>query len=349
MRVFVYEYLSSGALGDSSSAASLRAEGWAMLAAVLEDFGRCRSVEISTLIDAQFGAAFERVCPHITPHFAQPGVEEQAFRALAADADCSLIIAPEFDEILAQRCRWVEEAGGPLLGPSSSAVRLTGDKRLLYRHWVDRLVPTPYVVDPPDEYSPITIPTPCVCKPRWGAGSQATFLLRNSDDLLGMLPRLREERWSGEAILQAYAPGLPVSVAFLAGPGRLLALPATEQRLSTDGRFRYLGGRLPLAPDLNQRARRLAERAVRSIEGLHGCFGVDLVLGEASDGSADVAIEINPRLTTSYVGLRRLARFNLAEALLAVAAGSPPPSWDWGSGPIVFQADGTVQSSISPG
>ena len=34
--------------------------------------------------------------------------------------------------------------------------------------------------------------------------------------------------------------------------------------------------------------------------------------------SGDRVIEINPRLTTSYVGLRALARFNLAEALLAV-------------------------------
>jgi predicted ATP-grasp superfamily ATP-dependent carboligase len=349
MRVFVYEYLSSGALGDTVAAASLRAEGWAMLAAILEDFGGCHGVEMCTLIDARLGAAVERVCPHITLHFARPGAEEQMFRSLAAEVDFSLVIAPEFDDILAQRCGWVEEVGGHLLGPSASAVRLTGDKRMMYRNWVDRQVPTPYVVDPPDEYSPVAILTPCVCKPRCGAGSQATFLLRNSDDLIEMLASLQSEGRSGETILQAHAPGLPVSAAFLAGAGRLLALPATEQHLSSDGRFRYLGGRLPLEHCLDQRARRLAERAVRAVEGLHGYFGVDLVLGEAIDGSADVAIEINPRLTTSYVGLRRLARFNLAEALLAIAAGSPPPSWNWRSEPIVFRADGTVQSVISPG
>ena len=349
MRVFVYECVSSGALGDEAASESLRAEGWAMLAAVLEDFGRCPGVQTSTLISARVGSAVKRLVPHIRPHFTLPGAEERTFRALAANADFSLIIAPEFDDLLAQRCRWVEEEGCPLLGPSSSAVRLTGDKRMLYRHWVDRQVPTPYVLDPPDEYSPVAVPTPCVCKPRWGAGSQATFLLRNSVDLIAILSYLRTDGWSGETILQTYAPGLPVSVAFLAGPGRLLALPATEQHLSSDGRFRYLGGRLPLARHLDKRARRLAERAVNTVEGLRGFFGVDLVLGEADDGSLDVALEINPRLTTSYVGLRRLARFNLAEALLAIATGSPPPIWDWGSEAILFRADGTVQSFISPG
>jgi predicted ATP-grasp superfamily ATP-dependent carboligase len=86
----------------------------------------------------------------------------------------------------------------------------------------------------------------------------------------------------------------------------------------------------------------LAERAVECVEGLHGWFGVDLILGDATDGNGDAAIEINPRLTTSYLGLRRLARFNLAEALLAAATGSPMPPWMWGNDSIVFEAVGTA-------
>jgi tyramine---L-glutamate ligase len=131
-------------------------------------------------------------------------------------------------------------------------------------------------------------------------------------------------------------------VAFLAGEGQRHGLPAVEQRLSTDGRFRYLGGRLPLPEPLDHRARQLAERAVHPVQGLHGWFGVDLVLGEASDGRNDMVIEINPRLTTSYVGLRRLARFNLAEALLAIATDSPLPCWRWRMEPVFFRADGQI-------
>ena len=143
-------------------------------------------------------------------------------------------------------------------------------------------------------------------------------------------------------IVQPFAPGRAVSVAFLTGPAGRVALPAAQQVLSDDGRFHYQGGRLPLPRDLNERAQRLAGRAVAAVEGLCGYVGVDLVLGAAADGSGDRVIEINPRLTTSYVGLRALARFNLAEALLAAASGAALPPLRWRPGPVLFQADGRV-------
>ena len=133
-------------------------------------------------------------------------------------------------------------------------------------------------------------------------------------------------------------PGEAASVAFLIGPGRRLALPPVSQRLTDDGRFHYRGGRLPLAADSAERATILAARAVDAVEGLRGYVGVDLVLGATAAG--DAVMEINPRMTTSYVGLRALSRFNLAGALLAVAEGRPPPAWDWGTEPVCFTADG---------
>jgi predicted ATP-grasp superfamily ATP-dependent carboligase len=66
-----------------------------------------------------------------------------------------------------------------------------------------------------------------------------------------------------------------------------------------------------------------------------------MVLGSCADGRDDWVIEINPRLTTSYVGLRHLARFNLAEALLAVTLGGALPSLEWHDGPVHFRADGS--------
>lgn len=307
MHLFVYEYLSSGVAGDACLSPSLRSEGWAMLSALREDLAQCPGIRVSTLLNCQ------------------PAVEEDAFRRLAA-ADWSLVIAPEFDGILAQRSRWVEEVGGRLLGSSPQAIDETADKLLLSRLWSSRGIATPL---PARTF-------PLVCKPRFGAGSQATFLVHNEEELARARHQAQEEGWGGELMLQQFVPGMAASVAFLCGGGKRISLPAVEQRLSREGRFRYQGGRLPLPDDLDRRARRLAERAVDCVEGLHGWFGVDLILGEAADGSGDVAIEINPRLTTSYLGLRRLARFNLAEALLALATGSALPPWEWGKDTIVF-------------
>jgi tyramine---L-glutamate ligase len=89
------------------------------------------------------------------------------------------------------------------------------------------------------------------------------------------------------------------------------------------------------------RAQSLALAACRSLPGAHGYLGVDLVLGEAASGEEDYVIEINPRLTTSYVGLRRLARENLAGAMLAACAGKPP-ALSWHSHALEFSAAGDV-------
>jgi predicted ATP-grasp superfamily ATP-dependent carboligase len=330
MHIFVYEYLSSGAAGGAA-ALSLQTEGWAMLSAMVEDLASCPGVQISTLLDSR------RTPPRhwpdrIVAQCVQPAAERDVFRDLAAAADWSLVIAPEFDGILAERSRWVEEVGGCLLGSSPKAIDETADKLLLSRVWAARGIPTPSLEA---SYS-------LVCKPRFGAGSQATFLVHNEEELAHARRLAHAEGWSGELMLQQYMPGLAVSAVFLGGEEKRYSLPAVEQRLSSDGRFHYLGGRLPLADHLDRRARHLAECAVECVEGLHGWFGVDLILGGAADGSGDAAIEINPRLTTSYLGLRRLACFNLAGALLAVATGAPLPPWVWGTDSIVFEAAGTI-------
>jgi predicted ATP-grasp superfamily ATP-dependent carboligase len=110
--------------------------------------------------------------------------------------------------------------------------------------------------------------------------------------------------------------------------------------LSDDGRFKYRGGELPIPHELARRAVVLSQRAVDCVPGLLGYVGVDIVLGETAEG--DRAIEINPRLTTSYVGLRTLADFNIAEAMIAVAEGSRLPSLRWKSGRIRFGPDRSV-------
>ena len=128
-----------------------------------------------------------------------------------------------------------------------------------------------------------------------------------------------------------------------------LALPAAAQDLSAEGRFQYRGGSLPLAPPLTLRAQHLARRAVEAVPGLRGYVGVDLLLGEAGDGSQDWAVEINPRLTTSYVGLRALAQTNLAELLLRLVLGEEVPKLSWRAATIHFEANGSVQRTDSGG
>jgi predicted ATP-grasp superfamily ATP-dependent carboligase len=339
MRVFIYEYTCARARGKA--APSLQTEGWAMLAAVHEDFARIPGVAPLTLLDADCPGPAGGQCLRL-----RRGEDEgDAFRALARAADFSLVIAPEFDDLLATRSQWVEDVGGRLLGCSPAAVRFTGDKLTLGNNLQARGVPTPLCQlwglgnpIPADGY-------PAVWKPRHGAGSQATFLVPDADALGPCAALAQAEGTEGAGLLQPFIEGRPVSVAFLLGPKNWLALPPAVQHLSTDGRFHYLGGMVPLPSPLAERASSLAFQAVSPIPGLRGYVGVDLVLGDAPDGGNDCVIEINPRLTTSYVGLRVLAEMNLAEALLAIVDGDIPFDLAWKPFQVLFGVDGQVSVS----
>jgi tyramine---L-glutamate ligase len=118
-------------------------------------------------------------------------------------------------------------------------------------------------------------------------------------------------------------------------------LAPCKQRISEDGRLRYLGGELPLAAGFAERAQQLASRALAAMPPAIGFVGVDLVLGREPDRSEDFVIDVNPRLTTSYVGLRAAARSNLAEAMLAVANGATQ-SIEYNDRPIEFDTSGNV-------
>jgi predicted ATP-grasp superfamily ATP-dependent carboligase len=87
-------------------------------------------------------------------------------------------------------------------------------------------------------------------------------------------------------------------------------LPAGEQVVECQsGRFRYLGGSLPAAGSVQEAAGEMLRKLAAAMPDFRGWLGVDFVC--EVDGEPRI-VEINPRLCTSYVGYRQLARFSLA-------------------------------------
>ena len=95
---------------------------------------------------------------------------------------------------------------------------------------------------------------------------------------------------------------------------RIVPLLVGEQHLSINDAMQWRGGAIPVDDDSGDRAMALAQRAVRTVPGLHGFVGVDLILGDAP--AHDRVVEINPRLTMSYPVLRELCEGSLAAATL---------------------------------
>jgi predicted ATP-grasp superfamily ATP-dependent carboligase len=348
--VFLFEHVTGGGyLGGEPPPGSLRSEGAAMAAALATDFAKnLLGVELPCdarlADDERFGrlASLQLAdpLPLVRIHKLHSRRELRAvFAFLAARCDHTLIIAPEFDGILLDWVRRAERLGARLLSPGSDFVQLAADKHAAAETLRAAGVAAPRgVVLAPGDRLPRDFPCPAVLKPRDGAGSWGVrFLAEHPGETI---PVMRPSR------LEEFIPGQPASVAVLYGTGgRRCFLPACAQRLSTDGRFAYLGGGHPLSPPLAERARQLVERAAAALPQSLGYVGFDLVLGEAADGSDDAIIEVNARLTTSYVGLRAACRQNLAAAMLALAdpAADSPPSLLFRKKPLEFDSVGNVR------
>lgn len=289
-------------------------EGGGMAAALAADFRDVPETEVVVLRDARLPDLILPDCQQVPIH--NPDEERQAIERFSRDSDRTVVIAPEMNNALTNRSRWVESAGGRLLSPSSEFVASAANKgttaQLLCRHGVPS--PMAKTIRTGDAL-PADFDYPAVLKPVDGAGSIGVQWIASAAD------PYETEALGTCARLERYCPGLAVGVAVLCGPSDRTPLPVCRQLLSDDGRFRYLGGEASLDDARSPRAQGLALAAIAGLPPALGYVGVDLVLGDATDGSDDVVIEVNPRLTTSYLGLRRLLSTNLAAAMLSVADG----------------------------
>jgi predicted ATP-grasp superfamily ATP-dependent carboligase len=192
---------------------------------------------------------------------------------------------------------------------------------------------------------------PLVLKPRFGAGSQDTFLIHNADQLHSAASWFTARTPTTEAIVQPWIAGRSLSVAAVfRSDGTLRELwPVGEQHLSDDGRFQYHGGHIPCPVhcDHVELLSALGARIAAAIPGLAGYIGIDFILPDGRDG-VPLIVDINPRLTTSYLGYRALTTSNLAGRILWPDREWPPIVWR--DEAVRFQADGrVVHSSASRG
>lgn len=349
--VFVYEFVTGGGMAGSDLPGSWASEGHAMRRALAEDFAAVPGVRVIQMLDSRFP---EEPGPWRTTRVTERD-EERTFFRLAAEADDTLILAPETELFLLDRTEAVERLGGRLISCGSAAIRLAGNKYETARLLASRGIPTPptfwrgeednladdlrlhFHVPGEPAPAPGMVPFPAVLKSNDGAGSIDTFLVHNFDDL--------PAEADGD-ILQPFVGGDPRSASFLVGvDGQAHLVGHGRQRMElVENRFVYRGGVMPCFPT---ECDRVIRSAVELLEGRRGWIGIDYLFNE-EDGTATV-LEINPRVTTSYVGLRHLLPPGLLAAAWLQALEDPaaPLARSLASQvaqapPIRFDTDGTI-------
>jgi len=233
--------------------------------------------------------------------------------AAAADCDSALIVAPESDGLLAQGVAMLRAGGIDVIAGSGDFLRVASDKVLTAKVLTAAGVAHPPYITLGDRRGLNQLQDHCqfVVKPKDGCGTQEIKRFDSLEDARAAL--------EDDDIMQAWMPGRPVSIAAVASQTQQVFLPAVSQTLN-DSDCQYAGGQGPLDEEDQRRATLLASRAITALPPtVRGFVGLDLLLGQRP--SEDCVIEINPRLTTSYVGLRKMIDGNLAARLFDLETG----------------------------
>ena len=307
MRVFVYEHITGGGMLDDPQIAALAPEGEMMLRALVDDLTAIAGVEVTVLRDARLAGGLPA-----SIHAVHTAVEFwSVFRRIAGEADAVWPIAPERDGILARITREVTSSDRMLLGCRLQAVEIATSKRataeVLGRAGISMIPVYSEENGVPPEVNEIVV------KPDDGAGCLDTRLFLNRAELHHWQQTHPDPKW----ILQPFVRGEARSLSMLCCGGRARLLACNRQKIEiADGALRFDGVSVNAVSDRDGRYAELASRVARELPGLWGYCGVDFI--ETAGGP--VVLEVNPRLTTSYAGLRRAIGLNPAQLVLDLPA-----------------------------
>ncbi|WP_125932028.1 ATP-grasp domain-containing protein [Thiosocius teredinicola] len=306
MRVFVFEYVTGGGFAGQKMVAGLTEEGDMMLAAVVRDLTALADVDVMICRDRRLALPPLPLEVHWVDDDWGP-----IWAACLQRADAVLPIAPETGGILESLCHDVEAAGKLLLNSRPSAVALTASKQRTIEHLGAHGLP---VVQSwrAHEFPGVALPT-LVVKPDDGVGCKDIHLFGDDRGLYDfLLEQPKPETW----LVQPHVPGLSGSLSLLVGDTSVCLLGCNLQRIAqVDDGFLLLGciinGYEGSRPELLE----LGKQVCRAIPGLWGYVGIDLIISE----NGPVILEVNPRLTTSYVGLSQSIGENVAAMLLQLS------------------------------
>jgi len=298
MRIFVCEFVTGGGLRNKPLPETLAREVAMMRDALIGDLADLPDVEVLITLDDRLPVPRQAVATPI-----RRGDDPwRIWAELARRCDAVWPIAPETDGALEALERLIEQSGARSLGCSAKAIAVAASKRASWEAFRRRgvpAVPTWLSHEVPEDAT-----GPFVTKPDHGAGCEDTHLC--------------EERPEGEpgVVIQPYVEGVAASLTVLGRNNDVHVLSANRQHITIENRrFRFGGvtvGGIRMRPGLCQLARQVAS----AIPGLAGIFGIDLIFAKGGP----CIVEVNPRLTTSYVGLRRALNVNPAVLVLETGA-----------------------------
>jgi predicted ATP-grasp superfamily ATP-dependent carboligase len=273
-----------------------------MREALVADLEAIPGVEVWVTTDPRFPESVG-ACRHAVPLTA--GDFDRALTEALARVDAVWLVAPETGGVLERLTRHAEATRCALLGAGSAAVRvLTSKRETAALCALAGIACVPCV----DGRVPFEDERRWVVKPDDGCGCLDTFVFEEFDDAW--------KAWQCDTaglVLQPFVEGEPASLSIVTDGRDTRVLSVNRQHVvEVAGQLRFDGVSVAVFDDPDGALADMACRVVRAVPGLRGFFGIDLVFASAGP----LLLEVNPRPTTAYAGLRERTGVNPAQWIL---------------------------------
>ncbi|MDI1300076.1 ATP-grasp domain-containing protein [Methylotenera sp.] len=317
LKLFVCEFITGGGLCAEALPASLVKEGALMRDALLADLIELDSYEIVTTHDARLVAS-----PLVKSSLQVDSDFEDCFKNMLTQVDLVWLIAPESNGTLLKLSELCYEADVIFLGCEFDSTLIGTSKSLAYEALKEAqifTIPTiagdEFILDETFSAAQSLQTLSCsrwVAKPKDGAGCDGITVF---DDLQKLMAWLKQDDRYLNYIIQPYQQGIAASLSMLCRAGKGWLLSCNEQHISFDSdTFSLNGVAVNGMQAYWQRFETLARKVAKMLPDAAGYMGIDVIVDVENDKI--YVVEINPRLTTSYVGLREAIGHNPAKLIL---------------------------------
>ncbi|MGB4811117.1 MAG: ATP-grasp domain-containing protein [Methylophilaceae bacterium] len=319
-KLLVCEFITGGGVSHQTLPESLANEGMLMRDALLRDLNELKQYALTVMCDFRLMPS-----PYAAQHLVvQAGEFESTFKKALKNVDLVWLIAPETDGILislAEVCLANEEneTMPTYIGCGFDATLIGTSKSLTFEALQKANIHTLPVYADEDLMNESFFKSltalkvqKWVAKPEDGAGCEGIFLF---DTLLNLRDWLKHDQRCLNYLAQPFQSGLSASFSFLCAGNQAWLLCANQQLIVSDGQtFKLTGiivnGMLPYW----QRFETLMRKLIKVLPDAMGYIGVDVIIDPTTEHI--YVIDINPRLSSSYIGLSQAIGHNLAKIIL---------------------------------
>ena len=340
--IFIFEFVSGGGYNQVDIPSSLSCEGFGMLRSIIADF-KAMDFIISTILDYRIYFLSNLLEADIIHKVDAKDNYINIFKNQVRNSKYIFIIAPEFSNILYELTEIAKKYKKIILSVDLEGIKLGTSKIITYSFFKKNKINTPktYLIPSRNKKFDLEfiiqkfkeLKRPIIIKPEDGVGAESIFYFGSENQIREFFHSLDNSfEYNRSYILQEFIDGRDLSISLIGDSSNLNSQIATPIFLSINSqdveirnlkiKSEYFGGYTPVQGQkkiLNYLSKILNKI---NLSKFSGYFGIDFI---QKKNKTIHFLEINPRLTTSYIGLRNVIDINPVELILNSKLNSMKP------------------------